>query len=617
MAGALIADEIRAAFAGAGTAVLPGVSVYDAIRKKAELFPDKQAVIDLPSAQLDATAVTLTYRELHGSIVRAANYLLELGLRQGDKILYVAPNGLAGLTGFWTAQLLGAVVPVNPFLDLTAIVGIARAVGARAVMSAGPVGTCGSYQLARAIMSANPDIALHLVLGDDPSDEAIDLLGASASSPSDKYLGREPCLDDIAAYFPTGGTTGAPKVARLSNRNLLVGAYSSAMASSVDAEHVVPLGLPMFHVGGGVIASTRTLMLGQTLVILTPAGFRTAELTTNFWVLAEKYGFTQFISVPTVFSDLLATYTGEQTSIRYFIAGASKLPSNLCRTYERIFGTGIYEGYGMTETAGFCCVNPTELPPRPGSGGIVAPLYDVKVVILDEGGNFLRECEAGETGNIAVSGPAVFQGYADSAQDADKFISGMPDARWIDAGDLGHFDTDGYLWITGREKDLIIRGGHNIDPAPIEEALLDHPDIVDAAAVGMPDARVGELPVAFVQLSRGAQLDEAGLRAFCQERLPERAGTPVRIFSLDALPRTAMRKVFKPELRRLAASAAVESRLAGVAVPHRLTWQVVCDDKGCLAVEICADAGDRVICDRLEEQLGYLNLHVTFCETLS
>ncbi|WP_176598996.1 MULTISPECIES: AMP-binding protein [Sphingobium] len=617
MAGASTAEEIRAAFAEIGTADLPGVSVYDAIRRKAELYPDKQAVIDLPSAQLHAMAVTVTYRELHSSIVRAANYLLGRGLLQGDRILYIAPNGLAGLTGFWTAQLLGAVVPVNPFLDLSAIAEIARAVGARAIMSAGHGSPCGSYQLARTLMAINPDLVLHLTLGSGGDGDAIDLFRASASAPAEKYLGREPGLDDIAAYFPTGGTTGTPKVARLSNCNLLVGAYSSALASSADAEHVVPLGLPMFHVGGGVIASTRTLILGQTLVILTPAGFRTADLAVNFWALAEKYGLTQFISVPTVFSDLLATYTGGETSIRYFIAGASKLPSSLCRAYERIFGHGIYEGYGMTETAGFCCVNPTALPPRPGSGGIVAPLYDVKVVMLDEAGRFVRECEAGETGNIAVSGPAVFQGYVDSAQDAGKFISGISGARWIDAGDLGHFDTDGYLWITGREKDLIIRGGHNIDPAPIEETLLDHPDIVDAAAVGMPDARVGELPVAFVQLAEGARLDEAGLRAFCQERLPERAGTPVRIFALEALPRTAMRKVFKPELRRLAASAAVESRLAEVAVPDRLTWQVVCDDKGCLAVEICGDAEDRALCDPIDEQLSYLNLHVTFCETHS
>ncbi|UZW53912.1 AMP-binding protein [Sphingobium sp. JS3065] len=615
MAGGPTPKDIREAFAAIGVDDLPGVSVYDAIRRKALQFPDKIAVIDLPSADLNATPISTTYETLHASILRAANHMLDLGLCDGDRILYLAPNGLAGLTGFWAAQLLGVVVPVNPFLDSGAIGEIARATGARAVMSAGEHSVCGSYGLACALTAANPTLAFHLVLGEGAGDRAIDLLGASAPFPADRYLGKEPSLDEIAAYFPTGGTTGAPKVARLSNRSLLVGAHSSAVASSLDADHVVPLALPMFHVGGGVIASTRTLMLGQTLVILTPAGFRTPDLAVNFWALANKYGFTQLISVPTVFSDLLTTHAGEQTSIRHFIAGASKLPANLCRSYEKLFGHGIYEGYGMTETAGFCCVNPIALPPRPGSGGIVAPLYEVKIVLLDDAHRFVRECGVGEVGNIAVSGPAVFDGYVDTAQDSSKFIAGMPGAPWIDAGDLGRFDADGYLWIAGREKDLIIRGGHNIDPAPIEETLLDHPDILDAAAVGMPDARVGELPVAFVQLADGARLDEAALRRFCQERLPERAGTPMRIFQLDALPRTAMRKIFKPELRRLAAAVAVESLLSRSAATDQISWQVVSDDKGCLSVEIIGDLADRGWREGIEDELSQLNLQVTFSET--
>jgi fatty-acyl-CoA synthase len=238
-------------------------------------------------------------------------------------------------------------------------------------------------------------------------------------------------------------------------------------------------------------------------------------------------------------------------------------------------------------------------------------------VLLDGEGRFIRDCEAGETGNIAVSGPAVFEGYVDRSQDAGKFIAGMPGARWIDAGDLGRFDSDGYLWITGREKDLIIRGGHNIDPAPIEETLLEHDDIVDAAAVGMPDARLGELPVVFVQLAQGAELDEGALRAFCQERLPERAGTPVRFFALDALPRTAMRKIFKPELRRLAAEAALADGLGRIAGSRSFDWQVVIDDRGCLTVEITCASPDPALVDQIEELLGPLNLQAIFCETSS
>ena len=271
----------------------------------------------------------------------------------------------------------------------------------------------------------------------------------------------------------------------------------------------------------------------------------------------------------------------------------------------------------MTETAGFCCVNPSSLPARPGSGGIKAPFYDVRVVQLDTNGRFIRECEPGETGNIAVSGPAVFKGYLDSSQDKSKFIAGMDGSDWIDAGDLGRFDADGYLWITGREKDLIIRGGHNIDPAPIEETLLDHPDVLDAAAVGMPDARVGEMPVAFVQLTAETQLDEDALRRFCQERLPERAGTPARIFQLDALPRTAMRKIFKPELRRLAAQAALADILRKISSENQFEWRVLSDARGCLVVEVSCSTPNPALFDQIDELVAPFNLHVKVCETSS
>lgn len=617
MVGGSTLGEISAKFIAADLGDLPGRSVYDAIRSKAEQFPQKVAVIDLPDARLDTNPTSITYEALHCGIVNAANRMLEIGLREGDRVIYVAPNCLASLKGFWAAQLLGVVVPVNPFLDPNMIGDIAQATGARAIMSAGADDADGSFALARALTAAVPTMEFHLVLGGHAPDGSIDLLGDQADEPAGAYRGREPDLDDIAAYFPTGGTTGAPKIARLSHRNLLVGAFSSAVASTVEASQVVPLGLPMFHVGGGVIASTRTLLLGQTMVVLTPAGFRTPGMAENFWALADKYAFTQFISVPTVFADLLTTYPGGGTTIRYFIAGASKLPVSLCKAYEKLFGTGIYEGYGMTETAGFCCVNPSTLPARPGSGGITAPFYDVRVVQIDPDGRFIRECEPGETGNIAVSGPAVFQGYLDSSQDNSKFITGMLESEWIDAGDIGRFDADGYLWITGREKDLIIRGGHNIDPAPIEETLLDHPDIVDAAAVGMPDARVGEMPVAFVQLAAGAQLDEDVIRRFCQERLPERAGTPARIFELDALPRTAMRKIFKPELRRLAAEAALVDTMREISAANRLEWRVVSDARGCLAVEVGCSAPEPALISQIDDLVGPFNLQVTFCETSS
>lgn len=607
--------SVIADFEGRGIDEIAAASVYDAIRLSAQKFPAKIAIVDLPDGQLGTIPQTICYADLHQATVRHANHLLALGLKEGDRILYLAETSLDALIGYWTAQLLGVVVPVNPFLDQKTIVDICRATGARAVMSGGKNDAYGTYARAAALAGEVSGLDLHIVLSGEADGDAVRLAGTPAAS-ADGFMGRLPGLDDCAAFFPTGGTTGAPKVARLTHRNILVGSYSSAIASSTDADEVVPLGLPIFHAGGGVVASTRTLILGQTVVILTPSGFRSPDLLANFWDLAERYGFTQLIGVPTIFSDLLKTYPGRGTPIRRFIAGAGKLPASLCLAYEERLGIGIHEGYGMTETSGFCVVNPTALSPRPGSGGIPAPFYKIKVVVLDADGRHLRDCANGETGNIAVAGPGVFQGYVDPDQDETKFIKGLGEREWIDTGDLGRFDEDGYLWITGREKDLIIRGGHNIDPAPIEEALLEHPDIADAAAVGMPDARVGELPVAFVRMEDGATLDEAAIRAFCLDRLPERAATPVRIFALDVLPRTAMQKIFKPELRRLAASAAIGTAMRDHGLSHVDQWEVKADQKGCLSVQVAHGALSTQDEAALLEILGPLNILINFCETI-
>lgn len=535
------------------------LTLLDLLREHAARQPDKIAVRVPQSVAPGAPSADVSYGALLTEILRAASLFRAMGARPDAPVLFLGAPTLDGLIAFWGAQVAGAVSPVNPFLTADAIAEIARSAGASVLFVAGPTVSEVCWDRARSL-DGSLFPAERVVI--DGIHDGRDFARLRAATDPLGTTARQPNARDIAALFPTGGTTGAPKVARLTGRNVLIGALSSAAAHGCRPEHVIANGLPLFHVGGGVISTTRALMLGQTLVQLTPAGYRAPGLAEAFWDLAGAYGITDVIAVPTTHSDLLRTFKGQRHAIRIFVSGASRLPTALCERCESLTGLPIHEGYGMTECSSFCTANPLGVAPRPGSGGLAAPYYRVRAVRLAADRRIEGDCAVGEVGAVVVDGPGVFAGYTDAALTAGKFVTDAVDgSRWLDSGDLGHFDADGFVWLTGRSKDIIIRGGHNLDPAPIEDALCAHPAVAAAAAVGMPDARVGELPIAFVELLPKHEVSEAELRQFSEARLVERAATPVRVLVLSALPRTAMLKIFKPELRRQAAELAVGSAI--------------------------------------------------------
>jgi fatty-acyl-CoA synthase len=215
----------------------------------------------------------------------------------------------------------------------------------------------------------------------------------------------------------------------------------------------------------------------------------------------------------------------------------------------------------MTETSSVHTLAYVDRPIRLGSVGHAVPYSKVRIVEVDSEGRWRRDCAPSEIGVVAMAGPGVFSGYLSDSHNRGAFI----EPGWVNSGDLGRLDDDGYLWITGRAKDLIIRGAHNIDPMAIEEVFFRHPAVALAAVVSEPDAYAGELPVAFVQLKAGAAVDAAELLGYVAERTPERAAVPVQVYFVDAIPLTAVGKVFKPALRCDAAERAVRRMLAGVA----------------------------------------------------
>lgn len=256
------------------------------------------------------------------------------------------------------------------------------------------------------------------------------------------------------------------------------------------------------------------------------------------------------------------------------------------------------EGYGLTEgTCGTSC-NPRGGERRPGSIGLRLPYCQVKVAVLDGEGNYLRDAAPNEVGNLCLKGPTVFKGYLQQDRNRDIWIGD----GWFNTGDLGRIDEDGYIWLTGRSKDLIIRGGHNIDPQMIEEALHRHPAVALAAAVGKPDAKAGELPVAYIQLKPGASASEEELLEHASRHVPERAAVPKDIWLIESMPVTAVGKTFKPALRLDAIRRVLEEESRRIAEDIRV--EVVADERHGQLAHLHVPALDERRRAALEELLG-------------
>jgi fatty-acyl-CoA synthase len=241
--------------------------------------------------------------------------------------------------------------------------------------------------------------------------------------------------------------------------------------------------------------------------------------------------------------------------------GSTAFPADIARQLETATGVRMLLSYGSTEFTQNITQAPRDGDPKYGSAGIRLPYTQVRVVKLRPDGAIDRDCAVDEIGAVIAKGPSITPGYLDSRYDQGALIGD----GWINNGDLGRLDADGYLWLTGRAKDVIIRGGHNIDPAVIEETLLKHPDVLLAAAVGKPDAYAGELPVAYVQLVADAKVTAEELSRFVLDTIPERAAAPKDITILPRMPLTDVGKPAKPQLRRDAAERAFTAVLGEAA----------------------------------------------------
>jgi len=316
-------------------------------------------------------------------------------------------------------------------------------------------------------------------------------------------------------------------------------------------------GLPLFHVNGTMVTGGFPFSIGAHVVILSPQGYRDPTVMQNFYKIVDHYKACFFSCVPTVLSVLLDIPKGDAdiSSLRFALCGAAPLSVELFQRFEAHTDMKVLEGYGLTEGTTASSINPAHGERKVGSIGIRLPYNDMKVFVKEA--DVPREAETDEIGAVCIKGANVFNGYLDESKNKDIWMK----EGWLNTGDLGRQDADGFFWLTGRQKDLIIRGGHNIDPAMIEEPLYRLEGVQVAAAVARPDPHAGEVPVAFVQFQQGVDMSPEQILEYLQKEVGERAAIPKEVFVLENIPLTPIGKIFKPFLRWEATRRVYEKEL--------------------------------------------------------
>ncbi|MFU8863372.1 MAG: acyl-CoA synthetase [Rhodobacterales bacterium] len=543
-------------------------TLYQMLTQTRDNNPSGKAVtFQLLSGPKDK-AETLTWGQLHEKTCQAANLFRSLGIKEDDVVACILPNCNETVLTILGGAIAGIINPINPLLEPEQIAAILRETKAKVVVTlkAFPK-TDVAQKTAEAVRHATN---VHTVLEIDlnryltpPKSWIVPLvrpknLGNHHADVKDfnAELARQPKTlnfadsagDRVAAYFHTGGTTGMPKVAQHRYSGIIYNGWLGGTLLYTPEDNVI-CPLPLFHVFACHVILMAVIKSGAHVVFPTPAGYRGDGVFDNFWKLIERWQITFIITVPTAISALMQRpVNADVSSVKTSFSGSAPLPLELFKRFEAATGVTIVEGYGLTEATCLVSVNPVDGEKKVGSVGIRFPYTDVKIMKTVHSDPV--ECEPDEVGEICISNPGVWAGntYTEHDKNRDLYHYG----KYLRTGDLGRIDSDGYIWITGRAKDLIIRGGHNIDPAEIEEALLAHKDVAFAGAIGQPDAHAGEIPCAYVELVAGGTVTGDELREHCKVHVHERAAQPRFVEVLSELPKTAVGKVFKPDLRKRA-----------------------------------------------------------------
>ncbi|WP_430448157.1 acyl-CoA synthetase [Rhodophyticola sp.] len=562
----------------------PATTLYELLSSTKDKFGGMNAIsFQLFSGPRDK-AETLTWNELHARATQAANLFRSLGIGESDTVAFVLPNCNETAVTLIGGAVAGIVNPINPLLDAEQIGSIMRETNAKVVVTlkafpktdvaqkvaeavelAPNVKTVLEVDLLRYMTGLKKLIVPFIRPKYEIQHKAriLDFNGELSRQRSEHLDFADSTADRVAAYFHTGGTTGMPKVAQHKYSGMIYNGWIGHTLLFTEKDNII-CPLPLFHVFACHVILMAAIASGAHVVFPTPQGYRGDGVFDNFWKLVERWQISFIITVPTALAAMMQRpVNADISSVKTAFSGSSPLPVELFKRFEKATGVTLIEGYGLTEATCLVSCNPVDGDKKIGSVGLPFPHTEVRIMKHTSEGVTL--CDTDEVGEICVDNPGVFEGS--TYTEDDKNIDLFNDDIYLRTGDLGRIDEDGYLWITGRAKDLIIRGGHNIDPAEIEEALAGHPTVAFAGAIGQPDAFAGELPCVYVELVEGADITVASLLDHCKEHVHERAAIPKHLEILPELPKTAVGKIFKPDLRKRAISRVYNAALeeAGLA----------------------------------------------------
>ena len=589
-------------------------TMYEFINSVAERHGQRPGVSFQITSGPNDKAETLSWQDFRDKSVQAANMFRRLGIGETDVVAYLMPICNEAALTLIGGSIAGIANPINPLLEPNQIAAILRETNAKVLVTLRGFPKTDLGQLAADAVAQAPSVEAVLEVDlnrylPPPKSWIVPLIrpkvvvahsakvmdfNAELNKQNYSLDFADATEDRVAAYFHTGGTTGMPKVAQHKYSGIVYNGWlGDRMLFSPTDTIICPL--PLFHVFACHVILMAMISSGAHVVFPTPQGYRGEGVFDNFWKLIERWNVSFMITVPTAISALMQRpVDADISSLKTAFSGSSPLPVELFKRFEKATSVEIVEGYGLTEATCLVSCNPDQGVKKVGSVGLPLPHTNVKILLDVAKGP--KECAINEIGEICVENPGVFAGntYTEAAKNKDLYHFDT----YLRTGDLGRMDEDGYLWITGRAKDLIIRGGNNIDPAQIEEALAGHEAVGFVGAIGQPDEYAGEMPCAYVELVAGGAVTPDELIAFANERVTERAAQPKYIEILPELPKTAVGKVFKPALRKSAIARIYNAALSDAGVDAQVQ-KVIEDKQRGLVAQVSGTADDAAVTEVL------------------